>query len=75
MTFKEATDGLFHRIDHASLASALDVSVATIRQARLREGASAFRAPPAEWKRGVIRLAERQIAHNRALIEALRAES
>lgn len=30
MNFKEATDGLFDRIDHAELAETLGVSVASI---------------------------------------------
>ncbi len=37
MNFKEATDGLFDRIDHTELAEALGVSVASVRQAQAIE--------------------------------------
>ena len=50
MDFREATDGLFARIDHEELAKALGVSVASIRQARLRDDAQAYRQPPGEWR-------------------------
>ena len=59
MDFKEATDELFRPVttyDH--LAQALGVSVATIRQARLAEGAKARRSPPPGWLEAVGRLAE-----------------
>lgn len=72
MDFKEATDGLFDRIDHAELAQALGVSVASIRQARLDSKAKAFRAPPGGWERAAIRLAEARLMHYRRLIERLR---
>ena len=45
MNFKNATDRLFSRIDHRDLAKALGVSVASIRQARLRPDALAHRSP------------------------------
>lgn len=74
MGFKEATDALFDHIDHADLAEALGVSVASIRQARLSAGAKARRTPPKDWPFAVIRLAERQIMRNRELIEKVRRE-
>lgn len=74
MTFKEATDGLFAKIDHEDLAKRLGVSVAKIRQARLRPEAEAHRPPPHEWREAVIRMAEAQIMHYRKLIERVRAE-
>ena len=58
MNFKEATDDLFAKVDHKTLAKRLGVSVATIRQARLRPVARAHREPPANWRDGVIRMAE-----------------
>ena len=61
MTFKEATDGIFSRVGHEALAEALGVSVASIRQARLQTDAKAHRAPPEDWERAVIRLAEDQV--------------
>jgi hypothetical protein len=71
MDFKEATDGLFDRVDHEDLAKALGVSVAAIRQARLKSDAAAHRAPPKEWRDAVIRLAERRVWHYRALVKSL----
>lgn len=75
MDFKEATDLLFSQVDHADLAEALGVSVATIRQARLNPEAKARRTPPKDWPVAVIRLAEQQIMRNRALIEKVRDEA
>lgn len=72
MDFKEATDGLFAGLGHGELAKALGVSVATIRQARLKPEAKAHRAPPSEWENSVIRLAEEQVWHYRKLIENIR---
>jgi hypothetical protein len=72
MNFKEVTDALFERIDHAELADALGVSVASIRQARLREDAKAHRTAPDGWEKAVLRLAERQIVHFNRLTVSLR---
>ena len=72
MTFKEATDALVGQIDHAELAKALGVSVATIRQARLNPNAKAHRTAPKDWQFAVIRLAEQQIMRNKELIEKIR---
>ena len=74
MDFRSATDALFERVDHETLAQALGVSVASIRQARLRDAAKGRRAPPREWPYAVIRLAEQQIMRNRQLIEQVRKE-
>ncbi len=74
MDFKAATDGLFARVDHEALAKRLGVSVAKIRQARLRPEAGAHRAPPNNWPEAVIRMAESQIMHYRKLIEDVRKE-
>jgi len=74
MNFKEATDGLFDRIDHAKLAEALGVSVASIRQARLSETATAHRSPPEGWVKAVIKLAERQARHYETLIQRLKSQ-
>jgi hypothetical protein len=72
MDFREATDGLFDRIDHEDLANRLGVSIASIRQARLKPEAGAHRSPPTNWKQTVIRLAEERVWHYRKLIEKLR---
>lgn len=75
MNFREATDHLFNQIDHSKLAEMLHVSVATVRQARLSPGSLAHRAPPKEWERGVLSLAEQQIDHYRKLADAIRKDS
>jgi hypothetical protein len=74
MDFREATNELFDRVDQANLAKALGVSIATIRQARLRVSAKAHRDPPNEWPDAVIRLAEERVWHYRKLIENIRSE-
>jgi len=73
--FKEATDALFSRIGHESLAERLGVSVALIRQARLRPDAHSHRTPPDHWRDAVISMSEEQIVHFRRLIDALRTEA
>jgi hypothetical protein len=75
MDFKKATDTLFARVDHQDLAERLGVSVATIRQARLRPEAGAHRTAPEKWRDAVIRLAETQIMRYRKLIEDVRRAS
>jgi len=72
MNFKKATDILFGRIEHAKMAKVLDVSTASIRQARLSRTAKAYREPPSAWQKAVIRLAQERIAEFRALIEKLK---
>jgi hypothetical protein len=74
MDFKKATDRLFDKIDHEDLAREMGVSVAAVRQARLREGALANRAPPSEWRAAVKALTERRLSHYTALLEDLNAE-
>ena len=56
--FRKATDELFAVISHQELADALRCSVATIRQARLDEGAKAHRKPPEGWEKVVAKMAE-----------------
>jgi hypothetical protein len=75
MTFKKATDRLFSRVDHEDLAKALEMSVASIRQARLRPDTLAHRSPPPDWETAVLRLAEERVLHFRKLIEELRGSS
>jgi hypothetical protein len=56
--FRKATDELFSVVSHQELADALGCSVATIRQARLEEGAKAHRKPPEGWEKVVAKIAE-----------------
>jgi phosphoenolpyruvate carboxylase len=74
MNFREATDELCDVVSHEELARALGVSVATIRQARLRSDAKAHRSPPEDWKQAVERLAKRRLDHYRELIHRLGVE-
>jgi hypothetical protein len=71
MNFKQATDHLFDRIDHAQLAAALCISVASVRQARLNPNAKAYRKPPANWQDAVIKLAEKRASRYRQLVRQL----
>ncbi len=75
MNFKTATDRLFSRVDHPDLAKALGVSVASIRQARLRPDALAHRSPPPDWEKALMRLAEERVRHFRELVEEIRGSS
>jgi hypothetical protein len=72
MDFRQATDELFAKADHEDLAKLLGVSVASIRQAGLREEANAHRSPPGAWRDAVIRLAEEKAGRYRRLAEKLR---
>jgi hypothetical protein len=75
MDFKKATDHLFERVSHDDLAQALGVSVAAIRQARLREDAGAFRSPPPNWETAIVDVAQKQITKLNELLQALKATS
>lgn len=72
MDFKKTTDALLSRVSHSDLAKELGVSVALIRQARLRPEASAHRAPPVNWQKAVLKLAEDRARHFSRLAERLR---
>lgn len=72
MDFREATESLCAGVSHEELAKALGVSVATVRQARLRSDAKAHRSPPDRWKATVRQLAEKRLSEYRHLADALR---
>ena len=72
MEFREAVDALCAPLHHEDVAKALNVSLQTVRQARLPEDSTAFRAAPKNWKGAIIRLAECRILYYRKLIEKLR---
>jgi hypothetical protein len=57
MDFVEATDVLFSHVRQEELAEAMGISVASIRQARLRRDAKGYRTPPAGWEKAVAKLA------------------
>ena len=71
MNFREAIDALCTCLNHQDVAKALGVSVQTVRQARLKEDSDGFRAPPRNWERAVIRLAEARVSHYHKLLEKL----
>jgi hypothetical protein len=75
MDFREATDVLFRRVDQERLAELLGVSIASIRQARLRPEAAAHRSPPPNWKKAVVKLAEEQERRYKQLLDHLRPET
>lgn len=58
MDFREATDILMSPCGISHLARALGVSEATVRQARLPEGAKARRNPPKGWEDALAALAK-----------------
>ena len=57
MDFRQATDELLAGISHEHLAQVLGVSVSSVRQARLAEGAKAHRKPPKDWEEEVAEIA------------------
>jgi hypothetical protein len=65
---------LFQRVDQEKLAQKLGVSIASIRQARLRSDAAAHRSPPSNWREAVIKLAEEQERLYRELLNRLKTE-
>jgi hypothetical protein len=74
MDFREATENLCAGVSHEDLAKTLGVSVATVRQARLRQDAKAHRNPPVDWRDAVIKLAESRARRYARLAENLRNE-
>lgn len=74
MDFKKATDILFSQVAHDDLARTLEVSVASIRQARLQPTAAAHRSPPEEWERAVRELAQDRARHYQWLANQLAAK-
>lgn len=74
MDFREATNVLFQRVDQEKLAQKLGVSIASIRQARLRPEAAAHRSPPSNWREAVIKLAEEQEHLYRELLDRLKTD-
>lgn len=71
MTFQTAIDRLGIRVTHEEVAAALGVSVASVRQYRLAEGAKARRTPPAGWQRALAKLARERGRELKGLAEEL----
>lgn len=72
MNFLQTTDRLFAHLTHVDLAEALGVSVASIKQARVKPEASGYRSPPPGWEAAVLKLSEAQARHYQKLIADLR---
>jgi hypothetical protein len=72
MKFREAVDAVCSALTHEDVAKALGVSVQTIRQARMKEDSKSSRAPPQNWERALIRLAENRVLYYRKLMDKLR---
>ena len=72
MKFREAVDALCSALNHEDVAKALGVSVQTIRQARMKEDSKSSRAPPQNWDRALVRLAENRVVYYGKLIDKLR---
>jgi hypothetical protein len=73
MRFKDATDELMAVITTEDVAEGLGCSKQTIKQARLKDGVTGYRSPPASWEAGIARLAEQRIAKLKRLAEKMRA--
>jgi hypothetical protein len=71
MTFQDAVDRLGARVTHEEVASALGVSVASVRQYRLSPKAQAHRSAPAGWEKALARLARERGKKLKALADAL----
>jgi len=71
MTFQDAIDRLGERVTHEEVAAALGVSVASVRQYRLRARARARRIPPAGWQRALAKLARQRGRDLQALADEL----
>lgn len=75
MDFKKATDELMARVTRNDIAEALGCSEATVRQAKLDDGAKAHRSPPEGWERAVAQMAERQANRLQRLSQRLLEQS
>lgn len=71
MEFKEASSRLTFGHTLADIAAETGMSEATVRRARLDPSSPAYRSPPTEWKRAIVRLAEQRIEQLRQLIAEL----
>ena len=73
MDFREALDKLGERVTHEEVASALGVSVASVRQYRLSADARAHRSPPSGWPEVLSKLARERGEELIGLAEALKS--
>lgn len=59
MDFRKATDKLLASVTLADLAAEMGVSIQAVRQARVADGSSSYRAPPPDWERAARALARK----------------
>lgn len=71
MDFRSAIDKLGERVTHEQVASALGVSVASVRQYRLSPDAKAHRTPPLGWQKVLAQLARERGREFNALADEL----
>jgi hypothetical protein len=71
MDFKKATEELMAGMTRGDIADALGCSEATVRQARLDEGARAHRKPPEGWEAKLARQARQRAERLARLAERL----
>lgn len=71
MEFRDALDRLGERVTHEQVASALGVSVASVRQYRLSPDAKAHRSPPGGWQKTLATLARARGRELNALADEL----
>ncbi|MGH7476577.1 MAG: hypothetical protein ACRELD_09835 [Longimicrobiales bacterium] len=75
MDFVEATDRLTECPTHEDVASAVGVSINTIRQARLNRENAGYRPPPSTWEAAVARLARKRAQELQKLAEQLERQA
>lgn len=73
--FKQATDLLFTQVSHKELADYLNISVWSIRQARLEPHIKSYRQPPKNWRNAILNLAKIQLNNYQKLIDLLEDQS
>ena len=71
MDFVRATDALTSCHSHNDVAKALDVSVQTVRQARMNPAADGHRPAPEGWQNAIAKLARARAAQLEALADEL----
>jgi hypothetical protein len=71
MNFKQATDALLEPITLDHLAKEMGISVQSLRQARASEESTAYRSPPPDWQKAVVRLTEVRIRKLQRLLNQL----
>ena len=72
--FVSVMDALCSGVSHDDVAARLGVSVAAIRQARLKPDAASRRSPPKGWRAVAMAMAEERADHYRQMADRLARE-